>query len=391
MKNKSFVAVMITAIAIALSSSAYAQSFAKISVKATDEKGQVISGAKVDLSDSETGARYSFKTDKKGQYFSIGIRPGKYKVVLSKDGKELFHFDNFPIRLTPDGSAVVLDFDLQKEKSGAASATPRPQVGGKGAPQRTQMTEEQKKELERINKENEKVAKENDQIKGLNQLLAQARTAEQAGNLDQAITLLNQATQAAPNRDLLWGSLGQAYLTAAKKAADPAAKKEKYTLSANAYKKATDLGAASTDPSSKTALGSYYNNFGEALARSGQNDAAIAAYKAATAAEPTNASFAYNLGATLINVNKPDEAVAAFDQATTINPTMAKAFYYKGIALLSKATIKDNKMVPVAGTAEAFNKYLELEPDGSEAAGAKEMLNQIGAKVETKFSSKKKK
>ena len=218
MKNKSFVAVMITAIAIALSSSAYAQSFAKISVKATDEKGQVISGAKVDLSDSETGARYSFKTDKKGEYFSIGIRPGKYKVVLSKDGKELFHFDNFPIRLTPDGSAVVLDFDLQKEKSGAASATPRLQVGGKGAPQRTQMTEEQKKELERINKENEKVAKENDQIKGLNQLLAQARTAEQAGNLDQAITLLNQATQAAPNRDLLWGSLGQAYLTAAKKA-----------------------------------------------------------------------------------------------------------------------------------------------------------------------------
>jgi hypothetical protein len=69
---------------------------------------------------------------------------------------------------------------------------------------------------------------------------------------------------------------------------------------------------------------------------------------------------------------------------------MANAYYYKGVALLSKATIKGDKMVPVPGTAEAFNKYLELQPDGPEAQGAKEMLSSIGAPVQTKFSNKKK-
>ena len=283
---------------------------------------------------------------------------------------------------------------MSRRPSRLASGVAQPSggvVGGKAAPQRKDLSPEQKKEIERINKENEKVSKENEKIKGLNQLLAQARTAQQAGNFDQAITLLTQATQADPGRDLLWGSLGEAYLQASKKETEPAAKKEKYGHSADAYKKATEIAAASTDPRSKTALGSYYNNLGEGLARTGQTAESIAAYKAAVAAEPTNANFSYNLGATLININKPDEAVAAFDQAIAANPTMAKAYYYKGIALLSKATIKDNKMVPVQGTAEAFNKYLELEPDGSEAEGAKEMLKSIGATVETKFSSKKKK
>ncbi len=390
MKKKTYLALMIGAMCIALSSLAAAQNFAKVSGKAKDENGQAIAGAKVDFKEAETGTHYSLKTDKKGEFFSIGFKPGAYNIVLSKDGKDLFHYDNFPIRLSPDDIPTAIDFDLQKEKSGA-SVAPGPQAPGKAAPQRKALTEEQKKEIERINKENEKIAKDNEKIKGLNQFLAQSRAAQQAGNFDQAITLLTQATQLDPGRDLLWGSLGDAYLGAAKKETDPAAKKEKYTQSANAYKKATELAAASTDPHSKTALGSYYNNLGEGLARTGQTNEAIAAYKAATAAEPTNATFHYNLGATLINMNKPDEAVAAFDQATTVNPTMANAYYYKGIALLSKATIKDNKMVPVPGTAEAFNKYLELEPDGPESAGAKEMLNQIGAKVETKFSSKKKK
>jgi tetratricopeptide (TPR) repeat protein len=323
---------------------------------------------------------------------SIAISPGTYNVVLLNNGQELWHFDNVAIRLQPNNDAMVFDFDLKKEKgaAGAQAAGQSQSTSRVNAPKQKELTEEQKKEIERVNKENERITKENEKIKGLNQLLAQARTASQAGNYDQAVTVLNQATQADPNRDLLWGTLGDAYLGAAKKETDQTAKKEKYTQAASAYKKAIDLGTASADPKSKISLGSYYNNMGEALARGGQNDQAIAAYKAATAAEPTNATFQYNLGATLININKPDDAVAAFDQAITLKPDMANAYYYKGVALLSKATIKGDKMVPVPGTAEAFNKYLELQPDGPEAQGAKEMLSSIGAPVQTKFSNKKK-
>ena len=394
MRKKISIALTVVTAMMALSALASAQNFAKIQGKVTDEKGNIIVGAQVHMSDKETGRKYTLKTDKKGQYFSIGIVPGAYNMVLMNNGQELLHFDNVPIRPQPNDDPVVIDFDLQKEKGGASAAAVAvpsgPPATAKNTPKRAEMSEEQKKELERVNKENERILKENEKIKGLNQLLAQARTASQAGNYDQAVAAINQATQADPNRDLLWGALGDAYLGAAKKETDPAAKKEKYTDSANAYKKAIDLGTASTDPKSKLSLGSYYNNMGEALARTGQNEQAIAAYKAATAAEPTNATFQYNLGATLINLNKPDDAVAAFDQAIALKPDMANAYYYKGVALLSKATTKGDKMVPVPGTAEAFNKYLELAPDGPEAQGAQEMLKAIGAPVQTKFSNKKK-
>ena len=55
---------------------------------------------------------------------------------------------------------------------------------------------------------------------------------------------------------------------------------------------------------------------------------------------------------------------------------------------MGKATTgSDGKMVPVPGTAEAFNKYLQLAPNGRDAETAKAMLDQIGAKVETNFAS----
>jgi hypothetical protein len=37
------------------------------------------------------------------------------------------------------------------------------------------------------------------------------------------------------------------------------------------------------------------------------------------------------------------------------------------------------------GTAEAFNKYLELAPTGPYADPAKQMLDSMGAKIETSF------
>ena len=47
-------------------------------------------------------------------------------------------------------------------------------------------------------------------------------------------------------------------------------------------------------------------------------------------------------------------------------------------------------MVAPPGTAEAFQKYLELDPNGPIAQTAKDMLASIGATVETGFGTKKK-
>jgi hypothetical protein len=47
-------------------------------------------------------------------------------------------------------------------------------------------------------------------------------------------------------------------------------------------------------------------------------------------------------------------------------------------------------VIPAAGTAEALNKYLELQPTGQFADGAKSMLQYIGSSIETSYGSKKK-
>ena len=57
--------------------------------------------------------------------------------------------------------------------------------------------------------------------------------------------------------------------------------------------------------------------------------------------------------------------------------------------MIGKATLKGDKMVAPDGTADAFNKYLELAPTGSYAQAAKDMLASIGANVETGYKKQK--
>ncbi len=70
-------------------------------------------------------------------------------------------------------------------------------------------------------------------------------------------------------------------------------------------------------------------------------------------------------------------------------PTKAASYYWKGVNLMGKATLKGNKMEAPEGTAEAFNKYLELDPTGQFADPAKQMLATIGADVQTSFGKPK--
>jgi hypothetical protein len=84
-------------------------------------------------------------------------------------------------------------------------------------------------------------------------------------------------------------------------------------------------------------------------------------------------------------------AIEAFDKAIAADPQKAEAYYWKATNLIGGATLQGDKMVAPPGTAEAFNKYLELQPNGPHADEAKAMLASIGAPVETTFGTKKKK
>lgn len=352
----------------------FAQATGSVKGLCKNVDGTPIVGGVVEFYSQETGHKYQIKTDKKGNYFSLGISPGKYKVTLSQNGKQLFALNNVPISLDEN----TVDFDLQKEQANAAKGQ------GISPEQLKQMQEQQEKEQKEVNT-----------VKALNDKLAAANQASQGGDFDTAASLLTEATQIDASRDLLWFKLGDAYASSAPKQTDSGEKTKRYTEAVANYEKAIDLKqkamATQSKPDDGKILAAYYNNLAQAQAHAGKVDEAVKSYAQAAQLDPPGAAqYYYNTGAVLTNAGRADEAIAEFDKSIAADPNRADAYYQKGVNLIAKATTdKNGKIVPAPGTADALNKYLELQPNGPFAEGAKGMLQYIGSSIETSFGKKK--
>ncbi|MGB9071337.1 MAG: tetratricopeptide repeat protein [Terriglobales bacterium] len=352
----------------------FAQAMGSVKGLCKDVEGKPIAQAQVEWVGVETGRKYQLKTNNKGEYFSLGVSPGKYNVKLFKDGKELWHVNNFTVGV----EEMVLDFDLKKEQAAAAQ--------GQG------MTAEQ---IKQIQEQQAKAAKEQNTVQTLNQKLAAAKQASDAGDYETAIATLTEATQTDSSRDLIWFKLGDAYRMSATKQTDPAEKQKRLEAAGTDYQKAIDLKQGSADaqkdPEANAKLAAYYNNLAEVYAKANKVDDAVKSYQQAATLDPKNAGqYLFNTGAVLTNAGRVDDAIAAFNKVIAADPTKADAYYWKGVNMIGKATLQGNKMVAPDGTAECFQKYLELQPSGSYAQPAKDMLASIGASIETSFGTKKK-
>ncbi len=144
----------------------------------------------------DNGQKYPLKTNKKGEYFSLGLTPGKYLVTLYKTAddmkadKELDHVKGF----RSSSTRTLCDFDVKKDMEDAAK--------GKG------LSPEQLKQMQEAQA---KQAKETNTVKSLNEKLNAAKTAADAGDYDTAIAALTEATQMDATRDLIWFKLGDYY------------------------------------------------------------------------------------------------------------------------------------------------------------------------------------
>jgi tetratricopeptide (TPR) repeat protein len=355
-----------------------AQSSGTVKGVAKDNQGNPIADAILVWTNIDNGQKYTIKTNKKGEYFSLGLTPGKYLATLYKNaddlkaGKELDHVKGFPVQAEEN----TLDFDLKKDTENAAK--------GQG------LTPEQLKQMQ---EQQAKAAKETNTVKSLNEKLNAAKTSADAGDFDTAIASLTEATQMDATRDLLWFKLGDYYRMSATKQTDPAEKQKRLASAVESYQKAIDLKKSATndkDPNAAKNLAAYYNNLAEAYAKSNKMDDAVKTYELAAQADPTSAAqYYFNTGAVLTNAGKVDDAITAFDKVISIDPNRADAYYWKGVNLIGKATLQGDKMVAPSGTAEAFQKYLELQPSGTYADAAKQMLTSIGSSVETTFGKKK--
>ena len=100
----------------------FAQASGTVKGVCKDTDGKPIPDAVVVYANQDNGQKYTLKTNKKGEYFSLGVASGKYIVTLyktaddAKANKEMFHQNGFQVQLDEN----TLDFDLQKEQQKAA-------------------------------------------------------------------------------------------------------------------------------------------------------------------------------------------------------------------------------------------------------------------------------
>lgn len=432
MKRNVFYVLMISVLSMVFALPAFSQT-ATVKGTCKDAQGNPIAGGQVTWHNNDNGRTFNLKTNKKGEYFSLGIDVGTYTVTLNKDGKELDKVSNY--KVTTD--ELTLDFDLKASQEQAVQETAK----AKGmTPEQVKAMQEQQAKVEQYNKN----------IGTVNEKLKAANAAEQATppNYDAAIASLTEASQMVPNEDLVWFRLGGAYLDSAKTQTDPAEKTKRYTEAYNDLQKAIDLktgkapeaaatGAAPANgqpaqgngqpataqgngqpaqgnaPPANAAppqggktvvqsaldnqrLAAYYDNFAAAAARVGKSDEAVSAYQQAATLDPSHAGqYYFNLGAVLTNSNATNDvkirkqAVDAFDKAIAADPNRADAYFWKGQNLVGLATTDPSgKIVAPEGTTEAYQKYLDLQPTGPHADEAKQMLAALNATVETSYGKK---
>jgi tetratricopeptide (TPR) repeat protein len=362
------------ALALLLATIVAGQGSTRVDGQILDIQGKPWVGITVILK-SESGQAYTLKTDKDGKFSQLLPRGGTYVVNVVNDADKLNYTEQHSVH---DGQSNDITINF---KDVAAQQAGNP--------------EEQKKAEEAANSFkgmkvhfDAGVAAMSDSAT-LRQQLASAPADQKSAIQDKlnadaqtAVTEFQQAEQATSPKDvknhaLVWANLGQAYDAAGK-----------YDDAANSYQKAIELQPAAP----------YYTHLSTSLANSAasQHDPAVAQQKVtdagsdcdkAAALDPTNASTAAlcwkNLGIILNNKGDLKDAILPFQKATTANPKDAQSWFLLGGALTGTIDTKQDgdKVVYIIppGTAEAYQKCIDADPNGPYAPQAKAALDNISA------------
>lgn len=344
-------------------------------VKAAD--GKPVQGAEVHITRTDIKGNYKTKTDKKGHYLYMGLPMGMYNVEVWVDGKIAGQPQN-KIKTTP-GDPIPVNFDLHADQAEAqakqAAMQKAAETGQVTDDMRRGMSKEQIAAMEKQVKEQSEKMKKN---KELNDAFNEGMTALQAKQYDQAIAAFDKAGTLDPSQLAVWTNLADAYMKNSEGKTGPAFD-ENVQKGLETYQKAVIM---------KPDDAGLHNNYALALAKAKKFDETQLELKKAADLDPTNGGkYYYNLGALLVNSGQTGPASEAFKKAIELTPTYADAYYQYGISLMGQAkTDSSGKVIPVPGTAEAFQKYLELQPNGQWAESAKGMLASLGATIETNFT-----
>ena len=323
------------------------------------------------------------KSDKKGHYIHTGVPLGTYEITLEVDGKAV---DKVTGVKTSMGGQKPVDFDMSKAGAQAQANAAR-QAEIQKAYETGQMPDELKRSLtpearakmeKDIAAQAEKMKKQN----ALNEQFGVGMTALQNKEFDKAVPALEKAAEVDPTQPAVWANLGDAYMGLAGTKTGP----EFDALAQkgiDAYAKSIEL---------KPDDAAAHNNYALALAKAKKFPEMQAELKKAAELDPATAYVKFfNLGALMTNAGQSEAASKAFKMAIDAapdNPKNAEAYYQYGMSMAAQASASpEGKITVPPGTVEAFQKYLQLAPDGKNAQVAKDMLTQLGGTIETNFKN----
>lgn len=304
-----------------------------------DVDGNPIVGATITLSAIKSAREYTLETDEEGRYQHAGVYSiDEYRVIVEKDG----YVNDYKEGIKPgrSGSDVSCraDFILRK---GEKRKLP------------FEMTEE---ELEAARKRQEELKKKAAELEEVRGDFDQAIALYNQGQYEEAIEGFQKVIKVDREQPSVWGNMAAAY-----------AKLEQYDKALETYQVAVEMQPENS---------AFYQNMGSIYASMGEVDKARELYeKAATLSKDLSprdaATNYYNMGVTYINSGSNEEAKAALEQAIAIDPTHGESHYQLGVVLLG--------MGDMEGAIEIWKKYLEISPDGPNAATAEELIKSLSA------------
>jgi Tfp pilus assembly protein PilF len=366
-------AVMLTAAGLLFASLSFGQMGTFVG-KVIGPDGKGLQNAVIKIERLDIKGNWKTKTNKKGDWIYSGMPvPGQFRITCEVDGKTADVVNGVRSQM---GDPVEINFDLYKIAQKQAAMEKAAQTGQISQEIARDMTPEQKAALEKQMKERSAQMAKN---KALNDAFNAGMAALQAKDYQTSVDSFIKAGEIDPKQYAVWANMAAAYEGLATTKAGPE-RDEALTKACEAYVKALEI---------KPDEAGIHNNYGLALVKLKKLDEAKAELAKAAQLDPPGAGkYYFNLGAVMVNTGQNDAALDAFKQAVAADPNYADAWYYIGNVLSGKMSMdKDGKPIPPEGMREALEKYLALRPDGPHADAAKGLLSVISTTIETTYTN----